>query len=64
MKRQLDKTIIDSLIKTDLWINEIEKDCKSQNVFFAIRNNQIDFYYKGGRLFNFHCCPIKHFLIG
>jgi hypothetical protein len=53
MKRQLDKTIIDSLIKTDLWINEIEKDCKSQNVFFAIRNNQIDFYYKGGRLFNF-----------
>lgn len=53
MKRQLDKTIIDSLIKTGLWINEIEKDCKLQNVLLAIRNNQIDFYHKGGRLFNY-----------
>jgi hypothetical protein len=53
MNRQLDKTTIDSLIKTDLWVNEIEKDCKLQNVFLAIRNNQIDFYHKGGRLFNY-----------
>lgn len=53
MKRRLEKHIKDKLVKSSLWINEIEKDCKTQNVFFAIRDNQIDFYHKGGRLFCF-----------
>ena len=46
MKRQLDKTIIDSLIKTDLWINEIEKDCKSQNVFLQLETIRLIFIIK------------------
>ena len=53
MKRRLEKHIKEKLVKSRLWINEIEKDCKTQNVFFAIRDNQIDFYHKGGRLFCF-----------
>jgi len=53
MKRRLEKHIKDKLVKSSLWINEIEKDCRKQNVFLAIRDNQIDFYHKGGRLFCF-----------
>ncbi len=36
-----------------LWSEKIKKDCKKQKVFFTIRNNLIDFYHKGGRLFCF-----------
>jgi len=54
MKRKLEESIEKNLIKSSLWTNKIKKD-RDQNkpVFLAIRDNEIDFYYKGGRLFNF-----------
>jgi len=51
--RNLDNSIIDELQKSDLWINHLKSDCKNQEVFFAIRNNEIGFYRKGGRLFGY-----------
>jgi hypothetical protein len=53
MERNLSVELIESLKATDLWKKHLEKDCLSQNVFLAIRNNYIDFYHKGGRLFEF-----------
>lgn len=53
MKRQLKKEIIDELIKTNLWINKIEKDCRDRKVFLAIRNDKIGFYHQGGLIFSF-----------
>ncbi|EIC23920.1 hypothetical protein [Thiorhodovibrio frisius] len=53
MKRRLEKSIEDKLISSCLWSNEIEQDCKNQNVFFAIRDNRIDLYHKGGKLFTY-----------
>ena len=53
MKRNIDKTIVSGLSKSDLWMSKIKNDCMNQNVFLAIRNNQIDFYHNGGRLFCF-----------
>jgi hypothetical protein len=52
-KRKLDNSIIDDLKNTDLWAEKINKDCNRQKVFLAIRNNLIDLYHKGGRLFSF-----------
>ncbi len=53
MKRRLDKNIEDNLKNSNLWTHKLKNDCKKQNVFLAIRNNIVDFYYKGGRLFCF-----------
>lgn len=53
MKRGLEKTIDNNLRKSNLWTHEIKKDCEAQNIFLAIRNNQVDLYHKGGRLFCF-----------
>ena len=53
MKRQLKKEIIDRLTKANLWINQIENDCRNQKVFMAIRNDKIGFYHNGGLLFRF-----------
>ena len=53
MKRRLEKVIEDKLISSSLWSNEIEQDCKKQNVFLAIRDNRIDLYHKGGKLFTY-----------
>ena len=53
MKRRLDGSIIENLKKTDLWKKRIEMDCREGNVFLTIRNNQVDFYHKGGRLFSY-----------
>jgi len=53
MKRGLEKTIESNLRKSNLWTHKIKNDCKAQNVFLAIRNNQVDLYHKGGRLFCF-----------
>ena len=51
-KRKLDKEKIeDKLITSELWLNKIEEDCKDQNVFLAVRNNRVDLYHKGGKLF-------------
>jgi hypothetical protein len=59
MERRLNKTIENGLKKSNLWTNEIKKDCEAQNVFLAIRNNQVDIYYKGGRLFCFDSYGFK-----
>jgi len=53
MKRGLDKIIEDKLIASSLWANHIEQDCKKQNVFLTIRDNRIDLYHKGGKLFTY-----------
>lgn len=53
MKRQVNSTITAKLLDSELWSQKIKDDCKEQKVFLAIRENQIDFYHKGGRLFNF-----------
>lgn len=36
-----------------MWINKLKADCIDQKLFFAIRENRIDLYHKGGRLFCF-----------
>jgi hypothetical protein len=53
MKRNLEENIKTNLVISDLWINRIKQDCIDQKIFCAIRNNQLDFYHKGSRLFNF-----------
>lgn len=53
MKRKLEKNIENELVKSDLWNNQIKQDCINQEILCAIRNNQVDFYHKGGRLFNY-----------
>ena len=53
MKRQLKKEIIEKLSKANLWINQVENDCRNQKVFMAIRKDKIGFYHKGGLLFSF-----------
>lgn len=53
MKRGLEETIENNLRTSNFWTHYIDNDCKDQNVFLAIRNNQIDLYHKGGRLFCF-----------
>jgi len=53
MKRGLEETIDKNLRISNFWTQKIENDCKDQIVFLAIRNNRIDLYHKGGRLFYF-----------
>lgn len=51
--RKLGTTIKNNLIESDLWIEKIKKDCYKGDVFLTLRNNQADFYYKGGKLFGY-----------
>lgn len=53
MKRNLDIIIESYLTTSSLWNTLLKGDCQSQKVFFTIRGNRIDLYYKGGRLFCF-----------
>lgn len=53
MKRVLNKSVESNFVKSDLWLNKLKKDCIGQNVFLAIRNDEIDFYHKGGKLFGY-----------
>jgi len=59
MKRRLEKIIEDKLIASSLWSNQIDQDCKNQNVFLAIRDNRIDLYHKGGKLFTYDSSGFK-----
>lgn len=52
MKRFINPLILNNILSSSLWSN-LKKDCETQKVFLAIRNNYIDFYHKGGRLFHF-----------
>ena len=53
MKRQINKSIIENLTNSNLWKKHLNDDCLCKKVFLAIRNDVIDFYHKGGRLFEF-----------
>ncbi|MCD4669512.1 MAG: hypothetical protein K8S14_03605 [Actinomycetia bacterium] len=53
MKRRLEKVIKIGLIADKLWSNRIQKDCINQNIFLAIRDNRIDLYHNGGKLFGY-----------
>jgi len=53
MKRRLEKIVKDKLIASSLWPNRIKPDCVNGNVFLAIRDNRIDMYHKGGKLFGY-----------
>lgn len=52
-KRRLDDGTIDELLKSGLFIDRLKKDIEGGEVFPAIRDNSIDFYYRGKRLFYF-----------
>tara|TARA_B100000315_G_C14461457_1_gene533933 strand:- start:53 stop:916 length:864 start_codon:yes stop_codon:yes gene_type:complete len=52
-KRYINPKLLTELQTEKLYKNKLYSDCKSQKVFLAIRNENIDFYYKGGRLFEF-----------
>lgn len=52
-ERNLEQSSIDKLKENDLWINHLKKDCEEQNVFLAIRKDNVGFYHKGGKLFGF-----------
>lgn len=54
MKKNLSTQIKNLLINDPLWKNKLKDDCLKQKVLLAIRENYIDFYHKGGRLFNFN----------
>ncbi len=52
-KRNLSRKLIENLSKDKLFNNHLLNDIINREVFPAIRNNYVDFYYKGGRLFQF-----------
>jgi len=52
-KRELDPKAINSLSNSRLFIEKLSPDIKKGEVFPAIRNGYIEFYYAGGCLFSF-----------
>ena len=53
MKRRLEKSVLDKLSASSIWSNEIEPDCRKQDVLLTIRDNRFDMYHNGGKLFRF-----------
>lgn len=53
MRRWLDTTIQNKLLASRFWSNRIKQDCQDQKVFLTIRDNRVDFYHKGGKLFGY-----------
>lgn len=53
MKRYLDATVLKNFQNTKLWQDKIKNDCINHKVFLTIRDNRIDLYHKGGKLFSF-----------
>jgi hypothetical protein len=53
-KRGLSQQIMANLKNEPLFVNHLQKDIKAGNVFMAIRNNTVDFYYLGNNLFKFN----------
>jgi hypothetical protein len=51
--RRVDGDFIKKMKSEPLWEKFLFADCKSGKVFLAIRDNAVDFYYKGGRLFRY-----------
>ena len=59
MKRNLNSILINNFVKSVLWTKRLNQDCLKQNVFLAIRNNRIDLYHGGGKLFSFDSNDFK-----
>lgn len=53
MNRIISDEQIEKFLKEPLWTNLLLKDCRSGDVFLAIRKNRIDLYHKGGKLFSY-----------
>jgi hypothetical protein len=51
--RKIDESIMEALQSHTLYSKKLISDIKDGIVFPAIRDNRIDFYHKGGRLFSF-----------
>jgi len=51
--RQVSDDLIEKLKNEELW-KKLKNDCiKNRSLFLALRKDNISFYYRGGRLFNF-----------
>lgn len=59
MKRYLSSGAISGLKKNILWKEKVKADCEKGNVFFTIRENRIDLYCQGGKLFSFDSGKFK-----
>lgn len=53
MNRTVSTELVNELVSHPLYQNHIAKDMKKGEIFPSIRNEQVIFYYKGGRLFSF-----------
>ena len=53
MKRQINKKVEAQFTSSNLWTSKIKNDCLQQKNFLAIRDNRVDIYHKGGKLFTF-----------
>ena len=60
-ERYLDEESIQALQDTVLFSECLKKDCNNGSVFPAIRQNRVDFYHKGGRLFSWEKGDSKGF---
>ena len=58
MRRKLDRQIIKKLQATDLWNKKLKEDCIKGDVMLAVRDNRVDFYYQGGKLFGYVFAPM------
>ena len=58
-KRHVDEDLIKKLIDQPLWKDKLKNDCNKGEIFLAIRDGSIGFYYKGGRLFEFKGNSLK-----
>lgn len=52
--REFDQYSIGALQMSSLFTCHLKADCVNGTVFPAIRNNRIDFYYRGGKLFSWN----------
>ena len=52
--RNIDQVLLNKLKSDDVFKNKLLEDiAQKHNVFAALRNNRMDFYFKGGKLFSF-----------
>lgn len=52
-KRRISNVLINRLLNEQLYNKALKNDIYNKLVFPAIRNNRIDFYHKGGKLFQY-----------
>jgi hypothetical protein len=52
--RNIKPELIKQLRNDKLFQDKLFDDVKKGNVFAALRNNRIDFYFKGGKLVSFN----------